>query len=810
MQHTFPSDLTDRRQWIIWNEEQRDGNATKVPYSIHGGHAKSTDPETWGRFSEALEKWQGNGYAGIGFVFAPEGPFCGVDLDHCRDPDTGHLDKWAARIVARMDSYTELSPSGTGLHIICKADKPGDKCKTGNLPPEWNAPEGAEIEIYDKARYFTVTGERLEDAPATPQERQDALKRLYRKLWPKREPDRHSPSAPARPADLGDRELLEKARNAENGDKFARLWRGEVAAYTSHSEADQALCNLLAFWTGGDRGRMDRLFRESELCREKWTDRPDYRKRTIDKALEGRTDFYAPQKSTSYGRGTRCSDQNPPENSPPNGDTGAESGGKLTIAEKLLRLTRDCSFFRTRCGRAFGTPPGTRPLELTERGGAFKRWLSSRYLAEYDKPPRSGELSNVVSALAARALTEGESRKTHIRTGYHEGCLYVDLGHKRPRCMRIAPGEVSIETDPPVAFEAPTDLAALPDPDLDAGADALHQLHELLGWDREDTFLAVCWMLSTWQPPAPYPALLIEGGPGSGKSTAAAILRYLVDPAGESGKLVARRPRTDKDLAAATSKSHVLALDNLSSLPEWLSDHLAGLATGSAHLARKLYTDAETVAIERTIPMILNGVSPSGIGGDLRDRIIPILLSKPDRKADEKELWAKVHRLRPRIMGALAKAAARALAELDRTEIPPDRRPRMLDATRFIKAGIGKLREVYEWQDLSFLDVFEERKHEAATAETQADPVAAALIRCLKDKGSVKGTATELQQKLVAYVPGGKLKEHKKAGTWPDGARRFGRHLSQIEPQLEAAGIICGKPDRRRRRTYSLANAAGE
>ena len=93
---------------------------------------------------------------------------------------------------------------------------------------------------------------------------------------------------------LQDEEIIERAHAAKNGDKFSKLWAGDTSGYGSSSEADLALCGMLAFWVGGDEHRIDSLFRKSSLCREKWTSRADYRNRTIDEAVRGKTEFYTP------------------------------------------------------------------------------------------------------------------------------------------------------------------------------------------------------------------------------------------------------------------------------------------------------------------------------------------------------------------------------------------------------------------------------------------------------------------------------------------------------------------------------------
>ncbi len=140
----IPDEMKERRQWVVWRLEVRDGKPTKVPYSPHGGRASSTDLMTWGAFEEALAAL--DRFDGIGFMFCSADPYTGVDLDGCRDPETGEIAPWAAEIVSALDSYTELSPSGTGVHIIAKGTLPGRGGKRKS------------IEMYDMRRFFTVTG----------------------------------------------------------------------------------------------------------------------------------------------------------------------------------------------------------------------------------------------------------------------------------------------------------------------------------------------------------------------------------------------------------------------------------------------------------------------------------------------------------------------------------------------------------------------------------------------------------------------------------------------------------------------------
>jgi primase-polymerase (primpol)-like protein len=298
----LPEELRDRDQWVCWKEEPRDGKPTKIPVTPgSGAFASSTDPETWASFETALEYADTENADGIGFVFTDDDPIVGVDLDDCRDPASDDVDDTALDIIERFDSYTEISPSGTGFHVLIRGELPDGRNRRGS------------IELYDTARFFTVTGDCLEDTPPRVARRQDALVAIHREYVQDSEPDSEhksgnhrtrdetetTDSAAHTDVDLEDEELLERARNASNGEKFERLWRGSTAGYESQSEADMALCCLLAFWTGGDHQQIDRLFRQSGLLRDKWdevhyADGSTYGEKTIERAVASISEFYDP------------------------------------------------------------------------------------------------------------------------------------------------------------------------------------------------------------------------------------------------------------------------------------------------------------------------------------------------------------------------------------------------------------------------------------------------------------------------------------------------------------------------------------
>lgn len=282
----IPPEMKDRPQWVCYRHDKTPVNPRT------GGNAMADNPDTWGALAEAIkhyEKHKDNGIAGIGYEFSYYDCLCGIDLDHCRHPETKEITPWAWEIIKRFNSYAEVSPSGTGVHIIIKAKFP-----KGAEDHQKNLDAGGKIEVYDVGRYFTVTGHHLEGTPATIQDRDKELKTFHAKVIAKPKTPAKTPG-PSPTLSLADSEIIEKFRSAKNGGKFDRLWRGDISEYGGdESRADLAFCSMVGFYTQ-DPEQIDRFYRASALNRDKW-DRPTagstYGAKTISKALAGITETY--------------------------------------------------------------------------------------------------------------------------------------------------------------------------------------------------------------------------------------------------------------------------------------------------------------------------------------------------------------------------------------------------------------------------------------------------------------------------------------------------------------------------------------
>lgn len=298
----LPESLKELKQWVCFKLEFNDkkGKADKIPKNaLTGYNAKSNDPDTWTDFETAVAAVDKYGFDGIGIQFA-NGIF-GVDLDNVIQ--NGELTAEAQDIIRTMNSYTEYSPSGKGIHILARGTIPGKDRRKGN------------VEMYSEGRFFTVTGN-IVDTPKNLYERTAQAAAVHKKYLSREE----KPLVMDYKEDLSitDSELLQRAGSAQNGTTFNALMSGSTSGYNSHSEADLALCNLLAYWTNGDAPRMDRLFRQSGLYRpEKWNKRhgaDTYGNMTIGKAL---SDF-------------RPYEKNPQSAQTPGADRGITQEGKPT------------------------------------------------------------------------------------------------------------------------------------------------------------------------------------------------------------------------------------------------------------------------------------------------------------------------------------------------------------------------------------------------------------------------------------------------------------------------------------------------
>ena len=278
----IPDELVTFPNWINWRQVQRKGKWTKPPVDPHNGRdASSDDPSTWGTFAEAMSHHaEDDRSLGVGFVFTENLGIVGIDLDNCVNAE-GNIALWAKDILQRFPTYAEVSPSMHGIKLLCRGPALSEGGKNRRDWPE----KDAGVEMYRSGRYFTITGHKLPDHPREIVDCSEAVQWLYGRLLSAGKKDRKP---------LSDDDIVRVASKAKNGAAFAALYRGEwEGKYPSQSEADLALCNFVAFYTGANAARIEAIVSASGLGqRGKWSEREDYRKATVAKALQDRTEFF--------------------------------------------------------------------------------------------------------------------------------------------------------------------------------------------------------------------------------------------------------------------------------------------------------------------------------------------------------------------------------------------------------------------------------------------------------------------------------------------------------------------------------------
>jgi primase-polymerase (primpol)-like protein len=302
-------ELREGTRHVLWHPERRGDEWTKVPINPHtGAKAKSNDPATWGTYDETVAGYLKNlntlygagrnPLYGIGRMLHADDQMIAFDHDGCLDEHGEFVpDHPAERCLSGLNSYSEISPSRTGIKtlVFAKHSLGGKTGRSKKLGKREKGRKTKAVEMFREHRFVALTGERLEQYSGNVEHRQAQVDQLYEEFFPaKQEPTSKpgtSASTPVNPTNLNDAEVILRARNAKDGDKFGRLYSGDVSGYPSPSEADAALCKLLWFWTG-DKERVRRLFCLSGLGQRDHWQKTDYQERTLNFACHG--DVYAP------------------------------------------------------------------------------------------------------------------------------------------------------------------------------------------------------------------------------------------------------------------------------------------------------------------------------------------------------------------------------------------------------------------------------------------------------------------------------------------------------------------------------------
>jgi hypothetical protein len=465
-----------------------------------------------------------------------------------------------------------------------------------------------------------------------------------------------------------------------------------------------------------------------------------------------------------------------------------------TQADILIELAQEAELFHAPDATGFADLNINGHRETWPiRAKGFRRWLARRFFETTQGAPSSEALQSALNVIEAKAHFDASERSVHIRVGGLDGRLYLDLGDETWRAVEIDTTGWRVIDNPPVRFRRAAGMKALPMP---VPGGSVETLRSFLNVQSDADFvLVVAWALACLRNRGPYPVIVLSGEQGSAKSTFSAILRALLDP--NTAPLRAL-PREDRDLFIAASNGHVLAFDNVSGLPAWISDTLCRLASGGGFAVRQLYTDQDEVLFDAARPVILNGIEDIVTRPDLAERAIFLTLEPilEKRRRPEAELWAAFESERPRILGVLLDAVVQGLKRLPETRL--EKLPRMADFALWAAAC-----ETAFWPAGTFWSAYCGNRDEAVEGVIDADPIAAALRALMAARTEWTGTASDFLGAL-AEAAGERVAKSK---TWPDSPRVLAGRLRRAAPFLRKIGIEIsfGREGRARTRTIHIA-----
>jgi len=474
---------------------------------------------------------------------------------------------------------------------------------------------------------------------------------------------------------------------------------------------------------------------------------------------------------------------------------------KRKAADVLIDLSAGAEeLFHAPDGTGYATIPVDDHLETWPiRSKGFKRWLARAFFAETSSAPNSDAIQSALNVIEARAHFDGIEHTIYIRVGAHDGRLYLDLADARWRAVEVYPGGWHVVDHPPIYFRRAPGMLALPEP---VHGGSINELRPFLNIEHDEDFvLTVSFELAALRDRGPYPTLDSAGEHGSAKSTFTKVLRSLIDP--NSAPLRAL-PREDRDLFIAAINAHLLLFDNISKLPDWISDTLCRLATGGGFATRSLYTDMDEALFDAMRSIILNGIEDIVIRPDLADRSIFLSLKEitEDGRKSELVFWAEFERAHPRILGALLDGVAHGLHRLPHTRLA--RTPRMADFALWATAC-----ETAFWDAGTFARAYGKNRDDAVSTVIEADLVATAVQSFMATRTQWEGTSSDLlgALKMAVGEAQAKLKE------WLLTPRALSGRVRRAAATLRKVGIEITfddrEPSRKRGRIITIARKEG-
>jgi hypothetical protein len=449
-------------------------------------------------------------------------------------------------------------------------------------------------------------------------------------------------------------------------------------------------------------------------------------------------------------------------------------------ADRVLEVAEGLELFHTPGQDSSGfavVPVGDHHETWRINAKAFRSWLSRSYYGRFGKVPNSQAIQDALNAINGKALFDGPEHEVAVRIAACGGEYWLDLANGNWQAVKITAEGWGLCDQAPVRFIRPRSMLALPIP---VRGGSINELRELINVPDDDTWtLVLSWQVQALRPVGPYPIMAVQGEQGSAKSMLCRLIRGLVDP---NEAPLRSEPREVRDLMIAASNGWVVAFDNLSRVPPWVSDALCRLSTGGGFATRELYSDCEERIFQATRPVILNGIEELATRSDLLDRTITLTLPTiPEAKRrTESDLMRLYEEARPRILGSLLDAVSAAMRHLPSAKLSS--LPRMADFACWATAAEPAL----GLAPGQFLTAYTTNREGADNAALEASVISPAIMSLMRGRADWQGTVKDLLEELEQYHVDEKTRRNR---NWPTGPQRFAGQLRRIAPNLRRTGI---------------------
>jgi hypothetical protein len=460
---------------------------------------------------------------------------------------------------------------------------------------------------------------------------------------------------------------------------------------------------------------------------------------------------------------------------------------KISQSNQILQLAEDIELFHTSdrtpfCCVEVGGHKEIHPVHSK----SFRDYLAYQFYQEDGKSPSSQALQDAINSLSGKAKFEGKTQDVHIRLASFNGKIYLDLCNDEWQILEIdAVGWQIIEAShAPVRFRRTKAMQALPNPTTNGD---LAKLRDFLNVDDKNLTLVLAWLINCFRPDYPFPILLISGEQGTAKSTAAKVLRELVDP---SVAPFRSAPRDERDLIIAATNAWICSFDNLSIVPNSLSDGFCRIATGGSLATRTLYTDDDETIFTAKRPIILNGIGDIASRSDLLDRALLIKLEAipKDRRKTERGFWADFEKDKTSIFSALIEAVSFALKNIESTSLAE--LPRMADFALWATAA----EQALGLNTGAFMAAYTQNREDAHAIVLEDSPVFEAIQKICEKQGSFNGTIKEFLELIDSFADD----KTRASKHYPKNARGLRSQLERINPNLRQLDINITFPKRTR------------